>query len=243
MLFLTHRKNWRLSVLIAALFITRANMVLSYCDRPDRPRVCDEFFSSDLVFTGKVIATRYMPQGLPGSDLGWLYTLTVNKIYRGSAGPTVKVYSEANRGGFPLDTGKSYLLFAFADRKTLYIAGCGNSTVLGAAPTAIRQIETILSTRAGTGGSIGGRVVAQANDLNLSGIHLIANDGEKTYEAVTANDGSSNIEVPAGAYNLTAKAPLGLFVYRDDPAALKPNDIVIGNGQCADVYFSAMPKN
>jgi hypothetical protein len=60
-------------------------------------------------------------------------------------------------------------------------------------------------------------------------------------EAVTVKDGSWDMWVPAGTYDLQAKSP-DWYISPDDSESLYPcKNIVIRYGQCADVEFSGMP--
>jgi hypothetical protein len=78
--------------------------------------------------------------------------------------------------------------------------------------------------------------------MDLSGIRITATakGSGKPYEAVTAKDGSWDISVPAGIYDLQAKS-LHWYVSPDDSDSLYPfKNVVIHDGQCADVEFSGM---
>lgn len=223
------------------------------CPNPSQPRVCADFFANDLVFTGKVLSARYLEPERdnldPSHQGGWVYSVKVHQVYRGSMNRTVEVYTENTDIRYPLDAGKSYLLFAarggLLDKTVLEIFGCDLNDRLSKARPSIRKIEEILHARPGAGGYIGGGFAPTGGGFagdttDLGGIRITARDDGKTYETVTAKDGSWDMWVPAGTYNLRANSP-HWYISPDDWRSLYPfKHIVIHDGGCADVEFSGM---
>jgi len=230
--------------LLSLLFLIVSPLTAgAFCQLPYPPRICAEFYANDLVFTGKVLSTRYFPNGIDGSGLdGWTYRLRVYKVYRGKLGRTVVVSTDNASDRYPLDNGKSYLLFALQgpEDKIPAIYGCSLSDQLPQGENRVRKIEEILHAKPGAGGHIGGTFVPTGDTKDLSGIRITAHDNGKTYETATAKDGSWDMWVPAGTYNLQASSP-HWYISPDDSRSLFPfKNVVIHDGGCADVEFSGM---
>jgi hypothetical protein len=231
--------------LIGLFLLPQPLAAQTICPRPDSPRLCAELFIHDLVLTGKVVSARSLSPDAdiydPGDDGGWISVLKVRKIYRGQLSQTVKIYSDVH---WPLDKGKSYLLFADRmDKPGVFLLdGCAPiEEVIKTSPTLLK-IEEILRAKPGSGGHIGGGFTPTGDMTDLSGIRITATAkaSGKTYEAVTAKDGSWDMWVPAGTYDLQAKSP-HWYVSPDDNDSLYPfKNIDIHDGGCADVEFSGM---
>jgi hypothetical protein len=121
-------------------------------------RVNDEFFISDLVFTGTI--TRQAKTGVDasgdwdGHDLTW----QVSRVYRGDikGGDAVQTHTENDSGRFPTDIedsafsttdrngiGKSFLIFAHRVDTVYEVDNCGNSRNLLHASSQIKQLRAI----------------------------------------------------------------------------------------------------
>ncbi len=235
---LTHVYVFLKAVAVIVLFGAPAFAV---CPQP-HPRVCAEFFKSDAVFIGTVLAQRTVPAEGDFYD-GWLYDLRVQRTFRGSARKTISVFTENSSGRFPLESGRQYLLFATKYKNRLEIDNCGNSGLLSQAEDTIRQIERI--EKAPSGGEIDGRVVTQSAqgylDTPIGGIRIVARGEKKTYETVTSQDGSFCIHVPAGKYTVHAESS-HWTISPYDLSYDDPNQIIVHHGGCAQVQFLATPK-
>lgn len=216
---------------------------MSFCQQPNPPRVCAEFFVADAVLTGKVISVRYLPQGLPGHDPGWLYGLKVLRMYRGPAQAVVKVYTENNSARLPLEKNRTYLLFAYRADRILEIYGCGNSSGLSRAGAALKQIDEVLKhEESHSGGNIGGRVeLAEGKVADMAGIRVTAQGGSGIYHALTDSSGQFAVQVPAGTYSLRAESS-AWNVSPYDLSFNRPDNVVIHDGGCAELQFLATPK-
>ncbi len=207
------------------------------CEQP-KPRVCAEFFHSDVVFVGTVIRERTVPQGVEFFD-AWRYTLRVRTVYRGKAGPFLTVFTDNNSVRYPLKVGESYLLFAYIDKGRLTISGCGNNKEVASAQQAIREIHEVLKRiKSAHGGEISGEVrLSHSNgDHEAAGIVVTARHGGKSYSAVTDRNGEFHMSVPPGAYIVRVRdknhkfEPFD-FSYDD------PSWVIVHNGGCAQVLF------
>lgn len=220
----------------------------AFCREPYPPRVCAAFFANQIVFTGKVLSVKAVPPGVdglepePDGNGGWIYRLRVIRSYRGRIGKTLRVSTENESDRYPVDAGKSYLLFAVQrpGDKMPGIYGCSLSAELSEAGPIISKIEEILHAKPGSGGHIGGGFEPTGDMRDLSGIRVTAEGGGKAFQAVTAKDGSWEVWVPAGTYNLQAKSP-DWYISPSDWESLYPfKNIVIRDGGCADVELSGM---
>jgi hypothetical protein len=154
------------------------------CRQPD-PKVCAEFFKSDVVFVGTVLALRTVPTKGDFYD-GWWYRLRVRKMFRGPDRETVEVFTENSSVRFPLTVGNEYLLFAKDFGGRLEIAHCGNSGLLSQSLQEIQEIEQIGKVPTGT---IEGRVVSPATWKGVDEVRVTARGEDGAYSAVTGPNG------------------------------------------------------
>jgi hypothetical protein len=203
------------------LYFTAAQAVaigsaVAVCFKPN-PRVCAEFFHSDAVFVGTVVAEIPVLAG-EGFDEGRVYRLRARKTYRGPAQDMFEVFTGNDSARLPLDVGETYLLFASTSGGRLTIVGCGNSTKLSKAGDAIRELENLIKRlKSATDGEVSG-VVGEyvGNDApGVAGVLVTAHGGGKSYEGVTGKDGSFHIPVPPGAYVVSARSARGAVIPYD----------------------------
>ena len=163
------------------LFILPASAV---CRLP-HPKVNAEFFKRDAVFVGTVLAERDTP--VRGNEYdGWIYKLSVRRVFRGSVKHSVEVFTENSSGRYPLERGKTYLLFATSYAGRLEIDNCSNSALLSEARDAIGELEKLKNP--GPYGEIEGRIDLQPSE-SPAGIRIIVQNGRKTYSAITDGTG------------------------------------------------------
>jgi hypothetical protein len=98
-----------LMVIILILFVSGSAGAI---DKMPEPKLCNKFFSADLVVHAKVlkIEESYQkddPEGAPDIK----YFLDVLKVYRGKTGKKLVVISEMGKHNVKLETGKEYILF------------------------------------------------------------------------------------------------------------------------------------
>jgi hypothetical protein len=235
---------WKLGVIrttaLAAVCLPLALQLSAVCRLP-HPRVCAEFFHSDAVFIGTVISVREWPKG-EASPEGWFYRLKLTKSYRGPTRDVIEVFTGNDTGGFPLEKGKTYLIFAYKQKGILNVDNCGNSAELSKASETIGQIESLLGNmKSASGGDIGGRVVISQKDAHAGGITVTARGGGKTYTGVTDDGGWFHIHVPPGKYVVWPETsrwivtPYDLSYDNEDHVSIEP-------GSCAELQFLASPK-
>ena len=182
----------------------------AFCFEP-KIRVDDEFFVSNLVFTGTLVADQKLgltPEGYYDEDA---FTWRVQRVFRGAihAGDMVRTYSGNDSGRFPFDVevGQRFLIFAFSypTHKGGFAAdSCGNSVPLSVAASTITEIRK-LPTRHG------GLLYGQMIDSD-DGVRIVATGPGGKYSTVSGSDGKFSIPVPPGIYAVTATKPGHTYV-------------------------------
>jgi hypothetical protein len=90
-----------------------------------------EFRQASVILIGTVVAEKKIPNPKePDYWSGTLYTLTVQALLKGKAGPSVQVFTPNDSGRLPLDKGTRYLLFLHDEGGHLTMDSCGNSAKL-----------------------------------------------------------------------------------------------------------------
>jgi hypothetical protein len=208
------------------------------CFQPE-PTVRCEFLNSDAVFIGTVISTRDEPaRGRVDND-GWIYTLMVERRFRGASSKTIEVYTENASARFPLDNGKRYLLFAFRSQGRLQIIGCGNSALIASAQSSIRTLETL---KIPTDAVIEGRISFSGipdTGVHTSGIVIIVRGDGGTFKAVSDSDGWFHLNVPPGKYSAKPQSIHGMTVTPYDLSYNNPDHFVARRGHCSGLQFRA----
>jgi hypothetical protein len=210
------------------------------CPQP-HPRICAEYFHSDVVFTGTVTSVRNAPKGVTDPE-GWFYRLKVTKSYRGPAQGFIEVFTGNDSGGFPLEKGHSYLLFGYKAERVLTIDNCGDSAELSEAGKTIAEIERAMAaTKSASGGDIGGRVLVYGDTAGVNGIKVVATGHGRKYAGVTDENGSFHIHVPPGRYVVWPETSKWI-VTPYDLSYDNEDHVVVQRGGCAELQFLASPK-
>lgn len=103
------------------------------------PSVPSEFSNSQAVVIATVVAEKPAPQT---EDVGGtMYTVRVEKQFRGRPSPTLELFDENSSGRFDMTVGTQYLLFIYQDNGRMVVDNCGNSGVLSKSGRALRQVE------------------------------------------------------------------------------------------------------
>jgi len=196
-----------LSILLATSVLTTiAPMARAFCLEP-KIRVDDEYFVSDVVFTGTITRDQKVgltPQGFYDEDI---FTWRVDRVFRGSIHPgdEVRTGSGNDSGRFPFEAaeghqvGRHFLIFASVDpssRKNYAVDNCGNSTLFAKAARTIREIEGLPSHR-------GGLLYGVMYDGD-EGVRIIAT-GLNGKKYLTVSDyGKFTVRVSSGTYSVAA---------------------------------------
>jgi hypothetical protein len=181
----------RIATFTIPLFMFSAYKVEAYCGVPEiRPN--GEYFQSDVVFTGTVVSGQY------DYAAGGYYTLRVGRVFRGPIRDRFSVSTDNGDTRFPLEKGRTYLLFAYRRNGRLEIDSCGNSDLLSKATESVHTIENI--PRARQYGVIEGWVVAETGGIDVSGVRVTVNGRSRHYSAITDKNGWFHFPAPAGRY-------------------------------------------
>jgi hypothetical protein len=202
------------------------------------PKVCSEYFKSELVFTGTVVSVNELaPEG--DSEGGWEYRLDVLTVFRGPDQQTVEVSTENTSARFPLKIGASYLLFASRQQGRLWVYDGGNSHVIERSSKQLQELEKL--RRPGPGGWVEGRVVSRSKDgwapVPAASL-LVSSENGETRSARADARGSFHVLLASGSYRIVASSPNWL-IKPFDLSYDDPDKISIQNGQCAQVLFVA----
>lgn len=207
------------------------------CSQPE-PTVRCEFLNSAAVFIGTVVSTRNEPAGSGVDDNdGWIYTLTVQRRFRGALSKTIEVYTENASARFPLDNGKQYLLFAFKFHGRLQIFGCGNSALLLDAKKSIQELERIkIPEDAVIQGRIGFGETPDSEGHKPRMVVIISGDGG-TFRTVSGSDGWFHLHVPPGKYSARVQKTPDLTATPFDMSFDNPDHFVARKGHCSGLEF------
>jgi len=228
------QKHLPLLLLALGLFLLPASPAAAVCPKPD-PKVCGEYFKSDAVFVGSVVSQMTVPPQGNSYD-GWLYRLRVSKVFRGSVGDTVEVFTENSSGRFPLDVGSEYLLFATLGQGRLEIDNCGNSGLLAETMEKIREIERIGNSADAV---IEGHVASRPDWKGVPGIRFLVRGKEATHSAVTDHNGWFRMTGPPGTYSVRAESAR---VTPFDLTYDNPDRLVVRKGGCSQMQFVVEEK-
>ncbi|SFW71062.1 hypothetical protein [Luteibacter sp. UNCMF366Tsu5.1] len=117
-----------------------------------KPTVAAEFKDAAAVITGRVTAARNISEPDDPEGYAWtIYSVQVLETFKGTPQRTIQLLSENTTARFPMDTGKTYLLFIsqssmieMAGKERLptnFIDICGNSAVEEDARSLIKEVR------------------------------------------------------------------------------------------------------
>ena len=110
------------------------------------PSLQKEYASSAFVLIGKVVGSSATPMSVNQYFLdGKTYQLVPVRVFKGGVKRSIELFSENSSGRFPMQLGKEYLVFAYADHGRLMINNCGNSDLVSSAKKAVATIANLSS--------------------------------------------------------------------------------------------------
>jgi hypothetical protein len=168
------------------------------------------------------------------------FTLTVDRVFRGTAEKTIGIYepNDSGRASFRWKVGIKYLLFLVnsSEGSGLSLDGCGNSSPLAKAGSALREIDQARVHNPTA--LIMGMVSTVHLEAPMPGIDVVARGSGATYKASTDRMGRFRIEVPPGDYMVEpVQPPLSFKV--DELSYENPQNLKMQAGNCAQVQFTA----
>lgn len=216
---------------LSVAFIVLNKSAGAFCNVPPI-RLDDEFFVSDIVFAGSIVADRKIGLTPDGFFEARSFTWRVDKVLRGPIipGQRVRTVTGNDSARFPLDAGESsslvggkYLIFAFTDRQhagLFAVASCGNSRPLHEAASKILQIEDLPNHH-------GGLIYGSMMDGDR-GVQITVRGSAGNFSMTTQGDGSFSIKLPPGRYSVVAEKAGHVFVntaiaYKDSRNVLVPD--------------------
>ena len=123
-----------------------ANTALGACLLDDYS-VGAEYGRSIAVVTATVLSERTVPDKKePEFIAGTFYTLRILESFRGTLTNTAEVYSENSSGSFPMEKGKSYLLFLYRAEGGLSADPCGNSGLVSEKKDVLETVRALRKT-------------------------------------------------------------------------------------------------
>jgi hypothetical protein len=122
------------------------------------PAVRADFKNAALVVIGRVTGERNISEPDDPQGYAWtIYTVEVLETFKGTPQRTIRLVSENTTARFPMDTGKTYLLFVsqfrvaeMAGQERLpqaYVDDCGNSAIAKDAAAAIEVVRDLSKVR------------------------------------------------------------------------------------------------
>lgn len=229
---------WKPPALAFALLFS-VPAALGFCPQPD-PTVACEFLNSDAVFVGTVTSVRAVPAR--GEYLGgWVYTLTVEELFRGPRANTLDVFTENSSGRFPLEVAKRYLLFADEVTGRFEITNCGNSMLVSRSPAIIRELGKL---RIPKDALVEGRISFSGipdTGGHVASVRVVFRGPQGTFETVSDREGRFHLHVPPGQYTAKAQQIPHWKITPYDLSYEKPKHFDARLGRCSGLQFVANP--
>jgi hypothetical protein len=230
--------GYRSCLRCVAVILLFASPAFPFCSVPQPRLVCAEYFRSPLVVKATLIQTKaFRDKDNPEGIAGYVYTMRVNQVIRGTKVRTLQVYegNDSGRATFGWVPKRDYLLFLdyASDEKAWVLDGCGNSGPLTGAAPALSAINAIRTSGASM---IRGVVSEEALSTPLAGVHVEAQSGPRLFAAVTNEQGEFQFNVPPGRYSVSAVETGRLFGEAD--ISYQDLDYPLEPGGCAQVQIA-----
>jgi hypothetical protein len=223
----------RVAVLITT--VVSSLQVAAVCLQPLPRLVCAEYFRSKAVVVANLAGLTKVKDSY-GDVTGTYYSMTVERNLRGDVPRLFRIYeaNDSGRADFIWEIGESYLLLLLEQPSDQgwVIDGCGNSGPLEFRGKAIQQIDAIspTSTDAKIQGAVGGR----SSSFPLAGVQVEVRGSEGVKTAQTGRDGTFEMQVTPGKYEVRALSTGKTFV-PDELSYDDPGNLALQNGGCAQV--------
>ena len=207
------------------------------CLQPLPRLVCAEYFQSNAVVIANLAGLTQVKDSY-GDVTGTYYSMTVERTLHGEVPRLFRIYeaNDSGRADFIWDIGESYLLFLREQMPTQawVIDGCGNSGPLELRSKAIGAIEAIdsKSNQSMIQGAVGGR----SHSFPMAGVQVEARGPDAVKTVVTGRDGTFEMKVTPGKYEVRALSSGKSFV-AEDLSFDDPANLMLQAGGCAQVQF------
>lgn len=218
------------------------SQAVALCKVPQPRLVCAEYFRSRSVVIATLAGVTPVKDTY-GDLAGAYYSMTVDRELHGQVPRLFRIYesNDTGRATFDWKIGDSYLIFLRGDGPSgaWLIDGCGNSGPAERRQKALQQIEAIdpTSDRA----LIQGAVRGLSSSFPLSGVRVEARGLGTVATSETMADGTFEMHVAPGKYQVTAISPGKTFV-SEDLSYEDPDELLLENGGCAQIQFVEAAK-
>jgi hypothetical protein len=213
-------------ILIIIFFLT--STAYAICPYPT-PKLCSEYFDSDVIFTGKILKMEYISDPNQDNDNDWIeYTAKVKKTFRGYTRSITKFRTPNTTARWIGDVGKSYVIFL---RKRGATSTCGPLDESEYVHKVDKEIDILKNA---SSSKIEGQVISKSGPwggsygIPVKDVQLKAVGKNKEFITSTDKDGKFTIVLPSGKYKLLAPEM--------QPSAYSRSnlqEINLQNGQCA----------
>jgi hypothetical protein len=202
-----------------ALFalLTLGRDASAFCFAPQL-RVSDEYFISDLVLTGTVMASRNIVDPTdPDGTTGIFYTVRVDAVYRGNVVKSLEVYSENSTARFPMEEHKRYILFLKKEPdKNWGVDNCGSSGQVSLSASTMKQLKQLPLRNS----YVYGDVYSYAPSMKCGPMRLTIQSAGITRTTTVKDNCSFQVEVPPGSYRASlvwkaSEVPANDLNYKD----------------------------
>jgi hypothetical protein len=140
-----------LATLLASALAVAAGPASALCTDGRHPSLPEEFADSDIVATGTArLVRRVVDPSDPEGYVATIHEIQVRKIFRGRIPKRLYVESPNTSGRFPLDAGKTYLLFLQRDANPAhhFVDNCGHSAPVDDARRLLPQLRKMRTVSA-----------------------------------------------------------------------------------------------
>lgn len=226
---------WRraLTVVIAVLGIHLGLPAEAYaCDCHDGGPVCEAFWKTPVVFTGRVESVTPTRGGA-----AYLVRFGVFEMFRGPIMRTAELITSGSSCDHQFEAGQEWIIYASPrhDGPGLTTSTCARSQLLRNASADIDYIRGAYATRWSDKGRIFGDVMysKRQGGKPVPGVRVTVNGPWwEPLHAMTDSSGHFDVAAPAGTYRLSAVLPRGMSLRGPDPIVT----LLDGRG-CATVGF------
>jgi hypothetical protein len=115
----------RITTICVTAFFLLSSIASAVCLKGN-PSIKEEFADSDSIFIGKVLNKKNVPES-GGYYEGDEYTVQVKEVFKGNPNKETIIFSENSSGRFPMEIGKTYVIFLHQKLGWDQIDNCGNS--------------------------------------------------------------------------------------------------------------------
>jgi hypothetical protein len=219
------------TIVFATVALSVTDTARAFCAAPP-PKLCSAYFQADVVLRGKVLSEQR-------DEEYTRYRIKVEKTFKGRPSPLRSVYTGNDSGGFYLDMGKEYVLFA-ERRENRLIIGC-NEQSLSEANTAVTSEEIgRLQASKSASATIEGQFVAASDfSLPMPGVSVTATGADGIHQVVSDSEGLFLIQVPPGRYRVEVDPAVAeQTIY--NLGYTNPKSISLAPGQCAQLQYQGV---